>query len=209
MNKRISWLATLLMVVGISTWALGADKGASDHPRARAEVGKPAPDFTLKDLAGKDVSLSSFKGKVVVLEWTNHKCPFIKRHEAKKKTMQKTIAKFAGKPVAWLAIDSSSFCGEKIDEIRDWSKENQLSFPTLLDAAGKVGHLYGAKSTPHMFVIDQKGVLAYTGAIDDDPQGDKETTKNYVAEAVTSLLNGSTVATAHTKSYGCSIKYAK
>ncbi len=223
MKTRFSIVAALLLIVAVPAWAhcgkcgVGESKekghghaahgGSHGHAHAHAEIGKPAPEFALKDANGKEVSLASFKGKVVVLEWTNHTCPFVKRHQGQQKTMQKTFAKFAGKPVAWLAIDSSRYCEEKIDGIREWIKTNDIKFPILMDAKGKVGHIYGAKTTPHMYVIDQKGVLAYAGAIDDDPQGDKESPKNYVEDAVNALLKGSTVATARTKSYGCSVKY--
>ena len=118
------------------------------------------------------------------------------------------LAKFKGKPVVWLAIDSSHFAGEKVADIKSWSAKNEVSYPILLDADGKVGHAYAAKTTPHMFVIDAKGLLAYSGALDNNAYGDKEEgVRNYVEEAVTALLKGSTVATATTKPYGCSVKY--
>ena len=95
-----------------------------------------------------------------------------------------------------------------MESVRKWAEQQKLEYPILLDAAGKLGHTYQAKTTPHLFVIDQKGVLAYKGALDNDPYGNKKEGKqNYVVEAVNSLLQGSTVVTATTKSYGCSVKY--
>ena len=121
--------------------------------------------------------------------------------------MSNTLATFKDKPVTWIAIDSSNFCEDKVADIRTWAKEQKIEYPILLDAAGKVGHAYGAKTTPHVFVIDQKGVLAYRGAINDDPYATKDKKRNYVEEAVNALLNGSTVATTSTKPYGCTVKY--
>lgn len=197
-----------MTLIGMSMMALAWTTGhvRADEQKAKAAVGKPAPDFTLKDLDGKEHKLSALKGKIVVLEWTNHQCPFVKRcHKAK--VMTKTLEKFRGKPVVWLAIDSSYFAADKREEIREWKMQNGVTYPILLDPEGKVGRLYGAKTTPHMFVIDQKGVLAYQGAIDDNPYGDKKKATNYVEQAIRALLNGSTVAVKETKSYGCSVKY--
>lgn len=212
MKIRVGLAAAAVMAIAIPVWAhcgfCGSGK-KSEHSRAHAEVGKPAPDFALTDVDGKEHKLSALKGKVVVLEWTNHTCPFVRRHQSEERTMQKTFAKFGGKPVAWLAIDSSHFCAEKRADIKSWIKDKNIAYPILLDPKGEIGHMYGAKTTPHMFVIDQKGVLAYAGAIDNDRYGEKETKRNYVEEAVTALLNGSAVAVASTKSYGCGVKYAK
>jgi len=187
----------------------GAKTGhAHDHSHAHAELGKPAPDFTLTDASGKEHKLSDMLGKVVVLEWTNHKCPFVNRHHDSG-LIAKTPAKFEGKNVTWFAIDSSQTCEKDRENISAWAKKRNLSYPVLLDAEGTVGHLYNAKTTPHIFIVDQKGILAYMGAPDDDGDGTKDNPRNYIEETVTSLLAGSTVATARTKSYGCSVKYKK
>lgn len=183
--------------------------GEKKHDHARAEIGAPAPSFTLTSIKGEKVSLSDFKSKIIVLEWTNHECPVVKRHVAKKQTMQKTLQRFKDKGVVWLAIDSSHFCEEKLDGVKTFAKENDVSYPVLLDASGKVGRAYEAKTTPHMFVIDQKGVLVYSGAIDDDKTFRKPNVRNYVADAVEAVLNGSTVSVSSTEPYGCSVKYAK
>ncbi len=212
MRTRMSWVAATLLAIAVPAWAhcgfcgKGGQIYEGQRSHTRAEVGKPAPEFTLKDVDGKEHKLSDLKGKIVVLEWINHQCPVVNRCYAAN-IMNNTLAKFQDKPVAWLAIDSSNFCEDKVDDIRKWVKEKKIERPVLLDAAGKVGHLYGARSTPHMFIIDKKGVLAYTGAIDNDPYGREGNKRNYVEEALTALLGGSTVATATTKSYGCTIKY--
>lgn len=181
----------------------------ADKPAAAATgaaIGKPAPDFTLKSTEGKDVKLADYKGKIVVLEWSNAGCPFCVRH-AKNKTAEKTMAAYKDKGVIWVNIDSTD--GTKTDDLKKFVKDNGLTAPYLLDTTGATGKAYGAKTTPHMFVIDAKGNLAYSGAIDDDKEGGKEKARNYVQEAVDALLKGSTVATATTESYGCPVKYGK
>lgn len=214
-------LSVTALCLGVFSWvlytpALGDTEGMKDGHKmeAKAEVGEKAPDFTLKDVDGKEHKLSEYAGKVVVLEWTNHTCPFVVRHQKTNHTMQHTFAKFADKDVVWLAVDSTNKDfqgGYDIDGIKKWiaSEDVQLPYPVLRDEDGAVGHLYGAKTTPHMFVIDKKGVLVYSGAIDDDPADDKDSDNNYVASAVTAALNGSPVETSSTKPYGCGIKYAK
>ncbi|XXF78458.1 thioredoxin family protein [Myxococcaceae bacterium GXIMD 01537] len=170
-----------------------------------AEVGKPAPAFKLKDEAGKEHSLEQYKGKVVVLEWTNPECPFVKRHyEAD--TMQKTQAGFDSKKVVWLTVDSSSH--HTAQTAAEAKKAEGITNPVLLDTDGAVGHAYGAKTTPHMYVIDDKGVVRYSGAIDDDPRGKAEKAPtNYVKTAVDAILTGKPVPTSTTQPYGCSVKY--
>lgn len=214
MNRRMNGLAAVLVAMGFAV-PISADAGApgkgtdgKDQGIVHAQVGKPAPEFTLKNLEGKEFKLSDFKGKIVVLEWINHECPVVNRcHGAK--VMSNTIAKFKGKPVEWIAIDSSSFCAEKVESIKKWTTQQKITYPYLLDAAGEVGHLFDAKTTPHMFVIDKNGVLAYSGAIDNNPYGKEENVTNFVEQTIKSLLNGSTVATKTTKPYGCSVKYKK
>lgn len=171
---------------------------------AGAAIGKPAPDFKLKSTEGKDVSLADFKGKIVVLEWSNAGCPVCKRH-ATGGTAAKTIANFKDKGVVWVNIDSTA--SAKADESKKFAADNKLS-TYLLDPTGATGKAYGAKTTPHCFVIDTKGNLAYMGAIDDDNDGSKgDKAVNYVKEAIDAILKGSTVAKATTEPYGCSVKY--
>lgn len=199
--RRLSmWIPTLVAV-----FAVGLSVRAEDP--AQVEIGKAAPGFTLNSADGKKVSLKDYKGKIVVLEWTCPTCPFVLRHHTKLKTTQKLTQEFKDKDVVWLAIDSSKTASA--EGAAEHAKNHKLSYPILIDQDGKVGKLYGARTTPHMFVIDRKGNLAYAGAMDDDPRGDKPEPQNYVEEVVKSLLDGSTVARTRTQPYGCSVKYAK
>ena len=169
-----------------------------------AAVGKPAPVFSLTDQDGASHSLDAYKGKILVLEWTNPGCPYVKRHYDAK-TMTATH-EGVGEQVAWLAVDSSNFV--KAEDAKKWRSEAGFDHPVLLDAEGAIGRAYGAKTTPHMYVIDAEGVLRYSGAIDDDPQGDKgEQAVNYVSSAVEALKAGKPVEQAETRPYGCSVKY--
>lgn len=171
-----------------------------------AAIGKPAPDFTLKTIDGKDVKLADSKGKITVLVWGNADCPAFKR-VAEKKILDNTFTALKDKNVAWYTIDSTH--SATADSVKGYITKNPVPGTYLLDPTGATGMAYGAKTTPHAFVIDAKGNLAYMGALDDDPQGGKEKTRNYVIEAVDALAKGSTVATATTDSYGCSVKYKK
>jgi peroxiredoxin len=180
---------------------------------APATVGKPAPDFSLKDLAGKDVKLSSFKGKTVVLEWFNPGCPYVKKSHTVG-SLVGTAAKHTKNGVVWLAINSSApgkQGGDPQDStaaVKTWS----LDHPLLLDPTGTTGKAYGATNTPHMFVIDGKGTLVYAGAIDNSPDGEGKSAAggkliNYVDAALEDLAAKRAVKTATTKAYGCGVKY--
>lgn len=171
---------------------------------AAATVGAPAPDFTLKDEAGKAHELSQYRGKVVVLEWVNPECPFVQRHY-RAKTMQKTWAGAGEEEVVWLAIDSTSH--NTPAKSAAWKGEQGFSYPILQDPEGSVGKRYGAKTTPHMYVIDEAGVLRFAGGIDDDPRGKKEAPKNYVARALSELLAGKEIREKSSTPYGCTVKY--
>jgi peroxiredoxin len=173
-----------------------------------AKVGAAAPAFTLKDQSGKDVSLSDFSGKIVVLEWFNDGCPFVQKHY-KTGNMNSVASKYAGKDVVWLAVNSTKSASQSHNAkvAGEWKMER----PILDDSAGKVGHAYGATNTPNMFIIDKDGKLVYRGAIDSDTSDDAAATKtatNYVAKALDELLAGKTVSQPETKPYGCSVKYA-
>ena len=211
MRKTFSIAAALVALVGLNSLAFAGDAhGHDDH--MHAEVGKTAPNFTLKDVDGNEHKLSDLKGKVVVLEWTNHLCPFVVRHQKQKHTMQDTYSMFKDEEVVWFAVDSTRpdyQGGYDAKGIQEWTAQDdvKLPYPVLRDEQGKVGHTYGAKTTPHMFVIDKDGTLVYSGAIDDDPSGSKSDTTNYVASAIKAALNGKTVEVASTKPYGCSVKY--
>ena len=166
---------------------------------------KPAPDFTLTDQKGHTVQLSDFKGKVVVLEWTNPECPFVQRHY--KAGTMKILSKFyAEQGVVWLAMDSTYTMNQEKNAA--WAEQQQIAYPVLDDHEGKAGKAYGARNTPHMFVIDAKGNIAYQGAIDNNPSGEKkEDLVNYVAQALNAVLAGEPVAIPETRPYGCSVKY--
>ncbi|MCB0339284.1 MAG: redoxin domain-containing protein [Bdellovibrionales bacterium] len=169
-------------------------------------VGDKAPLFTLSDQDGAQVQLSDFKGKIVVLEWTNPDCPFVKRHYATG-TSKALEARYREKGVVWLAINSTSYMSA--DESRAFKEANQLPYKILSDFQGNVGRLYGAKTTPHLFVIDQQGAIVYQGAYDDDPRGENSGSSfNYVAAALDSLFENKSVERAETQPYGCSVKYA-
>ncbi|WP_164011355.1 thioredoxin family protein [Pyxidicoccus trucidator] len=171
---------------------------------ADAEVGKPAPAFTLKDETGKEHSLAQYKGKVVVLEWTNPECPFVQRHYTAD-TMATTLKGFDAKKVVWLAVDSTAH--NTPEKSAAWKKTEGFTYAVLQDAPGTVGKSYGAKTTPHMYVIDEQGVVRYAGAIDDDPRGKSDKKVNHVKTAVDALLTGKPVPAATTTPYGCSVKY--
>ncbi|MDZ4785288.1 MAG: thioredoxin family protein [bacterium] len=164
-----------------------------------------APTFTLSDTNGKSVSFADYVGKMVVLEWTNPDCPFVKRHY-KSGTMKRLAEKFAAQGVVWLAVSSTHF--HDTDKLSTWANAQALPYPVLVDQDGKVGKQFGALTTPHMFVINKDGKIAYSGAIDNDSGGDLETPVNYVEQALTSLIASKPVETTQTKSYGCSVKYS-
>jgi len=180
---------------------------------ARPEVGKPAPDFTLKDLSGQNRELSDFKGKYVVLEWVNFGCPFVKKHYGSK-NMQKLQKEFVDKGVVWLSICSSA-PGKQGNETPDAAKSGLAEFGSsasayLVDENGKVGKLYRAKTTPDMFVVNPEGVLIYAGAIDNKPTPDPSTvagSNNYVRAALDEATAGKAISVPSTKPYGCSVKY--
>ncbi|MBA3453215.1 MAG: redoxin domain-containing protein [Deltaproteobacteria bacterium] len=186
---------------------------AEAKPAAPGVVGKAAPDFTLKDLDGKPVKLSSFKGKIVVLEWFNPGCPYVKKSHTVGSLID-TAKKHTAQGVVWLAINSGA-AGKQGHEPKmnaESAKTWAMTHPILRDVDGTVGKAYGATNTPHMFVIDKKGVVAYGGAIDNSPDAEKQaptggTLINYVDAAVEAVTAGKTVATATTKAYGCGVKY--
>ena len=175
---------------------------------ASAEIGQPAPDFTLMDQNGEPVSLSDHLGSIVVLEFFNDQCPFVKKFY-ENGDMNRMAAEAADAHGAvWLAIDSSHF--SSVEENQSIAEEWSIDRPLLDGADGSVGQLYGAKTTPHMFVIDAEGQLAYAGAIDSKPSvqsSDIADADNHVMAAVAALAAGEPVETAETKPYGCSVKY--
>ncbi len=172
-----------------------------------AQESKTAPDFELLDQNGKLVKLSDLLGKVVVLEWTNPECPFVKRHYSPETmTMVKLAKSYKDQPVVWLAINSTNFHDQAYN--KEWHDKLELPYPVLDDHTGKVGRLYGATNTPHLYVVDTEGKLAYQGAIDDKPRGG-DASVNYVKQAIDALLAGQAPSPNQTKPYGCTVKYAR
>lgn len=185
----------------------------SEPALASAKVGAPAPDFTLNDLDGKPVSLSSFRGKTVVLEWFNPGCPFVKASHTKGSLVD-TAARHTKSGVVWLAINSGApgKQGHGVEANRAGREQFKLDHPILLDEDGRVGHAYAAAHTPHLYVIDKEGVLVYRGAIDNSPDAEGESPTggklvNYVDAALSDLAAGRPVGTPETEAYGCSVKY--
>ncbi len=200
------------MLITIVTATL-AVAGAARAESAAAEVGKPAPGFTLTSTEGKEHSLADFKGKFVALEWTNYDCPFVKKHYGAD-NMQALQREFTEKGVVWLSINSSAPGKQGHFTPEVWKKRmaewKVAATAVLLDPDGKVGRAYDAKTTPHMFIVNPEGVLIYAGGIDDKPSAnpaDIPGAKNYVRAALEQALAGKPVETPTTKPYGCSVKY--
>jgi len=204
------WRRMLVTAVVAAVSSLAAFAAlAADPPK----IGDPAPAFTAVDSEGKTRSLSEFKGRYVVLEWHNQSCPFVKKHYDTG-NMQRLQKELTDKGVVWLSVISSAPGKQGYVTPED---ERLFLFIThasptavLFDSDGKVGHLYGAKTTPHMFLIDNKGILVYSGAIDDHPTSDPADvakSKNYIRTAYEELVAGKPVTTSSTAPYGCSVKY--
>jgi|SRR5215472_7024413 len=178
------------------------------------KVGDPAPDFTGTDSRGQSHKLSDYKGKFVVLEWHNNGCPFTKKHYDSG-NMQRLQKEWTDKGVVWFTVISSAPGTQgyvTADQENEYvQKMHAVPTAALLDPKGEIGHLYGAKTTPHMFIINPQGQLIYNGAIDDKSTSDPSDingAKNYVTEALQEAKAGQPVAVATTRPYGCSVKYA-
>lgn len=186
----------------------------SAFAESTARIGQPAPAFQAVDADGKARSLSEFAGKTVILEWTNHECPYVRKHynSATMQTLQKDMAKDG---IVWLSVISSPPGEQGYVEA---AKARELTVQRdaapagiLLDPNSKVARAYGAQTTPHMYIIDPKGTLAYMGAIDDKPSSNPASlngARSYVRQAVAEMKAGKPVSEASTKSYGCAVKYA-
>jgi peroxiredoxin len=181
---------------------------------APAKVGEPAPGFTVNATNGSPVSLGSYKGKVVVLEWTNHDCPYVRKHY-ETGNMQALQRDATAQDVVWLSVISSSegTQGYVTPARADELTTSRKAAPTavLLDTKGVAGKLYGATNTPHMYVVDKTGILVYAGAIDDRPtsrRADVPGANNYVRAALDAMATGQPVKTPVTRAYGCTVKYS-
>lgn len=181
---------------------------------ANAVVGQPAPAFSVADASGKTVSLADYKGKTVVLEWVNPGCPYVRKHYDSA-NMQATQKGAAGQGVVWLAVNSTHpghYDYRKPADMAAWM-QSQKAAPTstLMDSDGRIGRAYGARTTPHMYIVDARGTLVYAGGIDDKPSSnpaDVKTAKNHVNAALADIAAGKPVAQAATRPYGCSVKYS-
>ena len=196
-----------------STVALAALTASVQQVQAAtATVGQAAPDFTAIDALGKSHKLSDFKGKHVVLEWTNPGCPFVVKHYSG--NMQALQSEFVAKGVVWLSINSTATNASDYlapARLMAWKTEKKAA-PTamLMDESGKIGQLYSAKTTPHMYIINPQGMLVYAGAIDSVPSArvdDIKTATNYIRQGLNEALGGKPISTSSTRAYGCSVKY--
>jgi peroxiredoxin len=190
-----------------------ASVAASAPAEAAVQTGRPAPDFTATDSRGAAHSLAGYRGKTVILEWTNHECPYTAKHYATR-NMQALQEAATGAGAVWLTVVSSRpgqqgyVDGAQADRLT--ATRNARPTAVLLDPKGQLGRLYEARTTPHMFVIDGAGQLVYMGAIDDRPTASPSSVKgarNYVREALGAVAAGRLVAVASTRPYGCSVKY--
>ena len=197
-NKRLLWVVALLVV------------GTATLLSSGVESGKPAPDFTFTDLAGKTQKLSDFRGKVVVLEWLNPACPYVVRHY-RSGNMQSTQTVAAADGAVWLQVNSTAMGDLDPEKSVEWQKkQGVVATAYIRDQSGKLGRLFGAQTTPHCFVIGRDGTLAYQGAIDDQSQATQANTPashNYEKAALAALKAGQAVEKATTQPYGCGVKY--
>jgi peroxiredoxin len=199
--------------VRYTTILMGASLAFAASGAFAASAGQAAPDFTVTDSTGKPVHLADYKGKFVVLEWTNPECPFVRKHydSANMQTLQK---EWAAKDVVWLSVNStnqSSFEYKSGAQMNSWMRsQGAAQKAVLIDGDSATGRQYAAKTTPHMFVVDPKGQIVYAGAIDDKRSSrpeDVKTANNYVRLALTEAMAGKPVSTPNTTPYGCSVKY--
>ena len=202
LNSRFTWLGICLLFLFLVT----------EHAFAKVSVGNSAPQFTLPGSQGETVTLDAFSDQIVVLEWTNHDCPYVRKHY-RSQNMQNLQKKYGQKEVVWLSIISSAPGKQgyvEPEEARDLTRSRGAApYAVLFDPEGTVGKLYGATNTPHMFVI-QKGKIAYMGGIDSirsADQSDIPNARNHVAEALNELLEGKPVSVSSARPYGCSVKY--
>jgi peroxiredoxin len=206
-------MRTTMLLAFVALAAAGSASRADSSGATSPVIGKPAPDFTLTDLDGKQVQLASFKGKVVVLEWFNPRCPFVKASHTVG-SLVGTAQRHMNDGVVWLGVNSGAAGKEgahvkmSVEAAKTWSIPN----PILRDTTGKVGKAYGATNTPNMFVIDKTGTVVYAGAIDNSRDGEGKSPQggkliNFVDAALDDIAAGRPVTTAVTRPYGCTVKY--
>jgi peroxiredoxin len=207
LNEGVFPMKHLMTALALAAFSAGALASS-------AVVGQPAPAFSAKDTTGRSVALADFKGKHVVLEWVNPGCPYVRKHYDAK-NMQATQKGATDKGVVWLAVNSTApEYGDYLapGKMAAWMKDQgAAATATLMDEDGKVGRAYGARTTPHMYVIDPAGKLVYAGAIDNKPTASKADipgATNHVSVALAESLAGKPVSTASTRAYGCTVKYS-
>jgi peroxiredoxin len=186
------------MLISLST--------APAESQPELKIGQHAPNFTLKDQDGRSISLADYSGKIIVLEWTNPACPFVRRHY-REHTMTALADQYKSRGVAWLAINSTEGDTQAVN--KKFAGQNHIPYSVLDDSRGGVAAKYRAKSTPDMFIINKAGVLVYCGAIDNDINGHNAHRLNYVKKALDEVLAGKPVSIPQTKSYGCGVHYAE
>lgn len=206
-TRRTFSAAAIAMPLASQLWL-----PAHAQTAAVGQVGQMAPDFSATDTAGRTHKLSDFKGRFVVLEWTNPGCPFVRKHYGG--NMQATQKDTTGKGAVWLAINSTEEASSDYlapAGLAAWMGEKQAApTATLMDASGKIGQLYGARTTPHMYIVNPQGRLVYAGAIDSVPSAridDIKTATNYVRQGLAEGLAGKPLSVASSRAYGCAIKY--
>ncbi|MCE2966743.1 MAG: thioredoxin family protein [Phycisphaerales bacterium] len=230
--KNGIWMSVvgLIAVAGISVGVMNlgspaiaqnmSDGVKQEAPKEKPKAGgiKPgdmAPDFSLTDTEGKTYRLADVLKadgtKAVVIEWFNPECPFVVKHHSKNPTFANLHKEFSGKGVTFMAINSGApgkqGHGKELNQ--KMRTEWKIQYPVLIDEDGKVGRAYGARTTPHMFIVTPDGKVAYAGAIDNNRSADKAGDVNYVSKALNEVLAGQTVSEASTNPYGCSVKYGK
>lgn len=212
-RNRKPFLIGLLGAAAVGLSTLTAMNTAAPTAQAAATPGQPAPAFSVQDTTGKTRTLAEFAGKYVVLEWINHQCPFVKKHY-NSDNMQKTQRAARTQGAVWLSVNSSAAGkqghtnAEQADNLTLEKKAEPSA--VLLDTDGTMGRAYGAKTTPHMFIIDPKGNVIYNGAIDDKASADASDVagaRNHVLAALEQVKKGEAVTVAASQPYGCSVKY--
>jgi peroxiredoxin len=231
---RSTWIVALVAASGLALTAVALDnhQPTKEHtvggkpaatapaktggPTAEArqyggvKIGQAAPDFTLPSLNGENVKFSEYaKGSITVVEWFNPECPFVVKHHEKNPTFKNLFKTYNAKGVKFLAINSGApgKQGNGVEKNKKAAAAWTIGYPILVDEAGEVGQLYGAKTTPHMFIVDKTGKIIYAGAIDNNNSAEKAGDVNYVAKALDEVLAGKPVSESETKPYGCSVKY--
>lgn len=217
MKKRMKLGFAGMLTVGLAalgTSLAGAVNAGNTADAPKAKIGEKAPDFTLTCYEGKNHNLSELTkaGKIVVLEWFSPDCPYVVKHYAntERSTINTLVKDFKDKDVVFLAINSATLSHPYGNRDRNMERHSEwkMTHPILVDDSGKVGKMYDARTTPHMYIIDTDGILRYAGALDNDRSARGIGETNYVRQALNEILAGETVTMPETRAYGCSVKYA-